>query len=239
MNGADTRYNHDGATYYLRAAGNVSSVKSPDALEQVQPDAGGDPRPRAAAHSRRRRSHHRRRRGQHIALILGLGALLLLTLVLTLFGALKINSLTATNDLLQARLQQAEQQVIDMRKDINRTESLLAAAVEGRFPQLRRLEFDQVLPIHEAGVKNILFTLIKKSETNLYEYKIVMENDTETLSVPDITVLLFSELGVQLGVDKVPKQEPLLRGEARSYSAVVDLLLSGEPRYFYVTITVD
>ena len=141
-----------------------------------------------------------------------LAGLSLLAVILMLFGVIKINSLSNTNDLLTFRLQENEQKLIKMRIELRETQRQLEAAVEGRFPQLRRLEFDKVLPLHEGLVQNILFTLIKKSDNNRYEYKLVMENDTGSMSTPEVKVLLFGRLGVQLGTNEVPKQEPLLRG---------------------------
>ena len=92
------------------------------------------------------------------------------------------------------------------------------------------------MPLHEGLVQNILFTLIKKSDNNRYEYKLVMENDTGSMSTPEVKALLFGRLGVQLGANEVPKQEPLLRGETRSYSSTVDLAVPGDPYYFYVVV---
>ena len=40
-----------------------------------------------------------------------------------------------------------------------------------------------------------------------------MDNDSDTLSAPEVRVLLFGQLGVQLGLDEIEKQDPLLRGE--------------------------
>ena len=162
--------------------------------------------------------------------------LTLLLAVLTVFGAIKMNSLSNTNDLLTVRLEESEHNLIETRKKLGQTERQLEAAVEGRFPQLRRLEFDKVLPLHKGMVKNILFTLITKSDNNRYEYKIVMDNDSNSMAAPEVKVLLFGELGVQLGMDEVAKQESLLRGETRSYSSIIDLAVPGEPYYFYVAV---
>ena len=108
--------------------------------------------------------------------------------------------------------------------------------MEARFPHLRQLELDKVLPIHEQYVKNIVFTLVKKDGNSRYEYKLVLENKEPARMLPEVKILLFDELGVQLGMDEIPKQEPLSTNETRSRNASVDLVLPGEPRYFYVTV---
>jgi hypothetical protein len=63
-----------------------------------------------------------------------------------------------------------------------------------------------------------------------------MDNDSNSMAAPEVKVLLFGELGVQLGMDEVAKQESLLRGETRSYSSIIDLAIPGEPYYFYVAV---
>jgi len=210
--------------------GSVNTTKA--AGLSSEPDKSDAPSQPTRRHSRHRRHHSERR----IPLIMVLAGLSLLAVVLILFGVIKINSLNSTNDLLTFRLQENEQKLIKMRIELRETQRQLEAAVEGRFPQLRRLEFDKVLPLHEGLVQNILFTLIKKSDNNRYEYKLVMENDTESMSTPEVKVLLFGRLGVQLGTNEVPKQEPLLRGETRSYSSTVGLAVPGDPYYFYVVV---
>jgi hypothetical protein len=203
--------------------------KVKNAAELPEPAQSDNPS-QHARHSRHRRHHSARR----IPSILALAGLSLLAVVLMLFGVIKINSLNNTNDLLTFRLQENEEKLINMGIELREAQRQLEAAVGGRFPQLRRLEFDKVLPLHEGLVQNIVFTLIKKSDKNLYEYKLVMGNDTGSLSTPEVKVLLFGQLGVQLGTDELPKQEPLLRGETRSYSSIIDLAVPGEPYYFYV-----
>jgi hypothetical protein len=114
------------------------------------------------------------------------------------------------------------------------TQHELEASVQGRFPQLRRPELDKVLPVNDGYVRNIVFTMLKKSNEVTYEYKIVLDNNSETTGIPDVKVLVFDRLGVQLGGDELPRQEPLSRHETRSYSSVVDLVVPGEPYYFFV-----
>ena len=221
-----------GISGFLRHLKMNKATTNSDGLPRT--DRGGHSTTSAADTHHRRL--HRHRREQRFPLIMGMAGLILLAVILTVISAIKISSLSDTNDHLKVRLQESEDSLVSTRKELNKTQRQLEVAVEGRFPQLRQLEFDKVLPIHNGGVKNIIFTLIKKSAENYYEYKIVMENDSDSMSAPEIKVLLFGQLGVQLGANDVPKQDPLLRGETRSYSSIVELSVPGEPYYFYIAI---
>ncbi len=180
-----------------------------------------------------RHRHHSRRQSPLIAVLI---ALLLTFLVIGVLGAIRIHSLSTTNDMLQVRLEEDEARLAEANSELLRGQRELQAVVENRFPQLHRLEFDKVLPLHNEYVKNIAFTLIKNSNEHGYEYKIVMDNNTNRRIVPEIKVLLFDRLGVQLGMDEIPKQDVLSYGETRSYSSLIDLIVPGEPHYFYVVV---
>ncbi len=212
----------------------MTGSQAEQSTAQQNPDARADAGV-TNLRARSRRSRGRRTRvHRHIPMFTGLVGVLLLAFLVILFGAIKIASLSTTADVLQVALEESEAKLADTRSELAHAERQLEAAVQGRFPQLRRLEFDKVLPVHEGYVKNILFTLLKKPNKQNYEYKIVMENDTDFKTEPVVKILMFDNLGVQLGVDEVPHKQPLLRGEIRSYSSVIELLVPGEPAYFYV-----
>ena len=182
--------------------------------------------------SRFRRRRHRRQ--QEGPLLVGVLGLTLLVFILLFFGVVKFNSLNSGNELLRAKLQEMQTDLSQTKSELAKTRVDLEAALEGRFPQLHRLEFDKVVPLHMGYLKNIVFTLLGKTNQRNYEYKLVIENNTEISTIPEVKVLIFDRLGVQLGMDEIVKQEPLTRGETRSFSSVVELLVPGEPRYFYV-----
>lgn len=188
-----------------------------------------------SSHARKHRSKRKYHRSQlHNPLIAALIGVTMLVLVVLLFTAIKLTSLNTTNDVLQIKLQEAQDELAQTRSTLLNTKRELEATVQGRFPQLRRLELDKVLPVNDGYVRNIVFTMLKKSNDITYEYKLVLDNNSDTTGIPDVKVLVFDKLGVQLGGDELPRQEPLSRHETRSYSSVVDLVVPGEPHYFYV-----
>ncbi len=190
-----------------------------------------DTSPRTRKRRTKRQYHHSQRHNPLIAALIGM---LLLVLVVLLFTGIKLTSLNTTNDVLQIKLQETQDELVQTRSALIKTQRELEATVQGRFPQLRRLELDKVLPIHDGYVKNIVFTMLKKSNEITYEYKLVLDNNSDTTGIPEVKVLVFDNLGVQLGGDELPKQEPLSRHETRSYSSIVDLVVPGEPHYFFV-----
>lgn len=191
-----------------------------------------DQAPRELPSRRSRRHRHSRR--QEGPLLIGVLGLTLLIFILLFFGVLKINSLTSGNELLRSKLQEIQNELTGTKSELAQTRLDLQAAVEGRFPQLHRLEFDKVVPLQDGYLKNIVFTLLRHTNTRHYEYKLVIENNTQMTALPEVKVLVFDDLGVQLGMDEIPKQEPLERGETRSFSSTIELLVPGDPAYFYV-----
>ena len=117
---------------------------------------------------------------------------------------------------------------------MERLQRELEQMVSGRYPNLHKLTPDEVLPVDERYVKNIVFSRISRGREELFEYRVVMENRDGQAVVPRFRVLAFDRRGVQVGVDEVRQLDELRSSESRSYSATLDLFMSGEPAYFHI-----
>jgi len=201
------------------------------------------PSHRRSSRSGRRSSHSRRHshRFSHDSLLVpALSVALVILLLVAVFSGMKIASLNRTNGILRAQLDKKQDELTQLRPELAeaRAEARkdLESLIESRFPQLHKLEFDKVIPVHEEYVRNILFTLIKKNDERRHEYRLLMENTAPASVLPEVRVLLFDQLGVQLGMGQLEKQEPLASGESRSFSSFIETFVEGEPRYFYVSV---
>jgi len=191
---------------------------------------------RRSSRSDRRSRRHSHRSGHDSLLVPGLSIVLVIILFVAIFSGMKIASLNKTNGVLRTQLDKKQDELTRLRPELAEARRDIESLAKSRFPQLRALEFDKVMPIHDQYVRNIVFTLIKKGKDYRHEYRLLMENKAPTSVLPEARVLLFDKLGVQLGMDQLAKQEPLSSGESRSFSSFVETFVEGEPHYFYVSL---
>ena len=133
-------------------------------------------------------------------------------------------------------LQQLRPQVEKLRKEVT-------ALTESRLPGLRRLELDKVLVLNQAYVKNVVFTVSGKGDDLKYEYKMTARNASLNLVHPQVDILFFDRLGIQVGISRIgvnkegaPTLDILERGESRSYSQNIALNGENRPEYFRLRI---
>lgn len=187
------------------------------------------------------RGKHRRSSRTRLIFLLSIVLVVETTALLVLFIQLTLSEqenldLTVLEKKQALELQALKPEVEKLRADI-------AALTTSRLPNLTKLEFDKVIPLDLGYVKNIVFTVAGKNSDKHYEYKIVMHNTDLTLIHPEVDILFFDRVGVQVGVSKIgfhqdgtPNLDMLERGEVRSFSSVIDLTGDADPEYFRVKI---
>jgi hypothetical protein len=119
----------------------------------------------------------------------------------------------------------------------------LAALVQGRIPNLYPVALDQVIPVGRHYVKNVAFAQLREGGVPSYEFKLLLENDTEAMAIPHVRLLLFDRLGVEIGRAVVAASEGesadaeiLYPGTARSYGGSFALPRDAEPVYFLLDV---
>ncbi len=150
---------------------------------------------------------------------------------------LKIKHLSIKARKHEVQLEYSEAQLKKLHQDVN-------VLVEGRIPNLHRLEFDKTIPLDQQHVRNIIFTLTGVGTDKQYEYRIVMHNDSLNIAHPLANVFLFDEVGIQLGMTRNSEFDTRSRveyvnlrpREIRSYSSKVPLDRNEIPFYFLVTV---
>lgn len=175
--------------------------------------------------------------------------LLLLVLVLVLidfFTALllgtQVYTLNRQNQTLRSSLAQTEEKLRQVTPELQKLRVDLEELIRGKLPRLRKLEYDQVLSLDDQYLKNITFTEIVNRDSRNHEYKLVVQNNTSAPLWPEIQLLVFNELGIQVGSAEIGTRQPnalkassLGVGEVRSYTASIDLAdEETTPTYFMI-----
>ena len=119
--------------------------------------------------------------------------------------------------------------------------------VQERIPGLIPLTYDEAINIDNEYVRNIIFTLAKTGKKNIYEYRLVLHNNTLSIARPKAKIILFSDIGIQIGMAQIEQTDAstetdaraaLDPGEVRSYTAAIDLTRNEEqPSYFLLDIS--
>ena len=196
-----------------------------------------EPRPGISS-SRSVRRSRRQRSSRSSALVVGLASLLgvavfLLVVVSVILGG-RVTTLSNANRTLSEELFRYEQEIRELRPRLEAGERELQMLMEGRLPNLHSLMPDQVIPVQDKYIKNIVFTIVNQGDEKSYEYKLVMDNATHQRIQPRFRVLVFDRMGVQVGVDEVELAEGLSAGESRSHASTLDVFMNSQPRYFAI-----
>lgn len=209
------------------------------AIEPGETTEGGQAYAARTSHSHRRHSEQasrnaRRKRSQRLVLAIALGVTLLLLIVVSIVSGIQIDHLSAENSSLNTELFEANQKLAKAMPELQEARKELNDLTKGRLPHLRDLVADKVLKVESGYVKNIVFTVLRQNGQNRYEYRVVMENKSDSMVRPDVRVFVFDHRGIQVGAGEISDRSDMVPGESRSYSSVIERFMDEEPRYFYV-----
>ena len=193
---------------------------------------------RSTRHSSRHRSsrsgaHHKTSRKLWLPIALAIAVLALFFVIV--FFVIYISDLAGENATLRTERDKAQRELSQASPELVRQQKIVADMTKGRLPHLLDLVPDKVLAINGPYVKNVVFTVLNQNDKNVYEFKLVMENNTGKKMRPKVRVLVFDRNGVQIGGAEIAHLEELTPGESRSQTAVIDRFIDAEPRYFYVS----
>jgi len=196
----------------------------------------------ASGSSSSTRSRHRsgpnsisRRSSQRMVLAIALAVALVALITVTILFSMRVAQLGKLNDSLTAELDEKKLELVNIKPQLEQVQQELQQIVKGRIPQLHEMQADKVIPVDKGYLKNIVFTVVKSNHQKQYEYKLVLENTTDTKINPNARVVLFNKLGIQIGMDEINEKKELAPAESRSHSASISLSIEDEPRYFIVS----
>jgi hypothetical protein len=198
----------------------------------------------SSRHSRRSRSSYRyeTRIRRYKYLLAGISILFLMTYVFTWFYAAR-KSAESEQALLELRIQKKTLNTINDELETVRAER--DALVQGRLPGLLPLTYDETITTDNKYIRNIIFTMVKNGQKETYEYRLVMQNDTLSVIHPIVEILLFNDIGIQIGLAQVEHTDAstmtgraaLDPGEVRSFTAAIDLVREEQPHYFLLAVS--
>ena len=198
----------------------------------------------SSRHARRSRSSYRHdsrvRRYRH--LLVGVSLLFLVIYVLTWFH---IAGKSTEYEHTRLELRKMEKALTESNKEVETLRKKNAVLVQNRIPGLLPLTFDETIDIDNPYIRNIIFTEVKNGKEKIYEYRLVMNNDTLSVIHPQVQILLFNDIGIQIGEAEVEFRDPstgrvhmvLDPGEVRTRTAVIKLLRDEKPQYFLLAIS--
>ena len=175
-------------------------------------------------------------------LLAGLSIVFALVYIFTLFH---FSGKSATYQQAIIDLRKHEASLSSLTKELETVKSERDALVQDRIPNLLPLKYDEAITIGEDYVRNVIFTLVKNGKKKIYEYRLVLHNDSLAVVRPKVEIFLFNDIGIQIGVAQVTASNAttdvdrieLDPGEVRSYSATIDMIRDEEPSYFLLTLS--
>jgi hypothetical protein len=195
-------------------------------------------------HSRRSRSSYRcdARIKRYKTLLAGISILFLLICLFTWFYVAR-KSAQSEQALLELRIQEKSLNTLNSELETVRNER--DALVKGRIPGLLPLTYDETITTDHQYIRNIIFTMVKNGNKETYEYRLVVHNDTLSVIHPVVEILLFNNIGIQIGLAKMEHTNASMGtnrlaldpGEVRSYTAAIELIRDEEPHYFLLAVS--
>ncbi len=211
--------------------------------EAIAPKAAGTSAS-GTHHRRRSRSSYRceAKIKRYKYLIAGISSSFLAIVILMLFY---ISGQSERHQQAKLQLRKLETSLQNFTVELEQARNERDALVQGRIPDLAPMKFDEAIPVGNEYVRNVIFTLVKSGNKNMYEYRLVLSNDSLSVVRPRVEILLFNKLGIQIGNAQVKAvndttsvgRATLEPGEVRSYSDNIDILRKGEPEYFLIIVT--
>jgi len=165
-------------------------------------------------------------------------------LLLTVIGlSIRLGMYARDNARLAAVEQVHIAQLAEQMGTVAALQGELAALVEERLPRLSPIVLDEVIPINEHYVRNVMFMMTRRQREQRYEYTLVMDNSSARHIYPEVKIMLFDRAGIQVGVSTVgydnqgrPNQDVLERGEIRTHSSFVQIFDESPPEYYLIQV---
>ena len=193
--------------------------------------------------SRRSRSSYRceTRIRRYKYLLAGIAILFVLTYLFTWFY---VTRKSAESELALRELRLQQKALDSINGELDKVKAQRDALVQGRIPGLVPLKYDEMITPDQQYIRNIIFTMVRNGQQETYEYRLVVHNDTLSVIHPMVEILLFNDIGIQIGLSRVqhkaastatgrPSLDP---GEVRSYTANIEMIRDEEPQYFLLVV---
>jgi hypothetical protein len=195
--------------------------------------------------ARRARSRSKTRKIRRLTLLAGI---LVVCLTGTIMGW--IHAWTQTQTLesealqLDSQLRRAQQELETIRQQLKDHEEAMLALVEDRIPGLTEVQYNELVDVNDRYVVNFTISEAGTEENRTLEYHALLKNETPNVILPKITIYLFDEAGIQVGMTSMDRRHAtspadfaeLAPGEARSYHSTLAVERDKQPKYYLLHI---
>jgi hypothetical protein len=174
-------------------------------------------------------------------------ALLAVILAGTVIGIFVLGQLDrfrteATN--LTGQVRQLQQELGDARGRLAEMNNDLRILLANRIPGISEISFSRPMEINNQYVRNLTLVRSGTGVDRRIRFSVLLENGRSQPLLPQVKILLFDEVGLQLGVVKLEKSQAgdnvknaeMAPGETRQYNGEVPLERDAPPRYFVVEV---
>jgi len=170
------------------------------------------------------------------ALAISTALLLVAFVVLGAWALRKQSVLYAAVSRRQAEVEKLTAQLAASTTELEESRRAVDALVMDRIPGLLLFRTDEPLSVDLPFVREISFKQADAA-TNVYECKLVVENDSATEIRPALSARIFDEVGIQLAEAQLMDgvRDELRAEEIRSFFANLEIAKGSVPRYFQLT----
>ena len=218
---------------------NISELRPGARPSEAPSDTGAIASRRYARRSKSQRAERTIRRLQLLVVVLAA-----VVIIVGLAFGVALSPLKAERDELRHEVLRLERDLTVANDKVAMLSAEIDELVTTRIPGLQRLRYDETIAVEDKYLRNILFTLTVQEGQPSYEFRVVMSNEDLVDVIPNVSVLLFNDLGIQLGAARISLDTlasdtgsfKLSPGDVRSYSGKVELSDSGEPIYYVLQV---
>jgi hypothetical protein len=145
---------------------------------------------------------------------------------------------------LSTDLSYAQKELDKARELMRQQENEISAMLARRIPGLSQIAFDTLFNANDKYLRKLTFSQSGVGADKGIEFHAVLENKGSGPLVPDVRIILFDRMGIQVGMVKIDRHHAsnpqaaaeLSAQETRTYTGPVVADSGVEPRYFLVQV---
>lgn len=152
-----------------------------------------------------------------------------------------IKHISSENRTIQSDLNKANAKIESQLAKMETLRLNNQSLIQGRIPGLNPINFDSPFKPENQVLKSVVFTQTQQNGKDRFEYLAVLHNTAHDVITPRSQVILFNELGVEIGRSQVGKTNSfdnnaqritLQPKESRSFNGKITISSKEVPEYF-------
>jgi hypothetical protein len=190
-------------------------------------------------------SHGRTKKIGQLRLMVALLVVLVMAAAMTaLYYSVKADALEGEVLSLSTDLSHTREELDETRDLLFQRDSEIGVMLARRIPGLTELSFDTLFSLDNKYMRKLTFSQSGVGQDKAIEFHAVLENKGSDPLLPDVKIVLFDRMGVQVGMVKIAREQSastaalaeLSPEETRAYSGLVPAERDAEPAYFLTQV---